>query len=516
MSAKFDIIFEMLYYIILLNMLKTGGIMKKTVKLISLLLFTAIITSLFVSCAADELTLLNALYKSSDITSMESKTELSLRLEASGFSEQDQQTIQQVTSMLNESKITINQKMKSNADKTSTKAKVDVSVDMGGMALSTSMWLDSDFSGAKPKMKEIIKVPTILDSFMPTEYQGKPYLVLDMNQLMSTSPDMGFDYKKLSEFSKNITPKIVEFMKEYFTQFDPGFTAITRKADKTVNGQTLAVYKLKLDDAAFKSLIDYGVTNFIQNEKALTFTKDFLISVIDITSITTKEKAKGLQEINKTFDEFKAGIPAFKDQWVKVMNVLKDVKILGEKGIDIEFGINSEGYIVSEDGTVDLLIDMKALADAGENLSLLQNSKYKKQISTQTGILKIGFDFHNVTSNINKDVSIIFPTLNSKNSFSFMDIMDSMMIPEPPKDITPPKAPVVNKVLRTAKTLTGKAEIGSTIIVKNGKTIIGTGVVNSKGIYSIKIKPQKIKSKLLVTAIDFDGNISKATTVIVK
>jgi bacillopeptidase F len=91
-----------------------------------------------------------------------------------------------------------------------------------------------------------------------------------------------------------------------------------------------------------------------------------------------------------------------------------------------------------------------------------------------------------------------------------------MMIPEPPKDITPPKAPVVNKVLRKAKTLTGKAEIGSKITVKSGKIIIGTGIVNSKGIYSVKIKPQKVKSVLLVTAMDQYGNISKATTVVVK
>lgn len=497
-------------------MLKTGGPMKKSTKLLALLIIIVIFASLFVSCTADEFTLLNALYKSSDITSMESKTEISLTLEADGLSKQDQQSFQQVAAMLNDSKITINQKSKSSEDKNLTKAQIDVSVDIGGMAVASTVWVDSDLSGIKPKMTEIIKVPSILTMSLPDKYQGKPYLIFDVAQLASTNPTGSFDYKQLMDASKNITPKVVAFLKEYFTHFDPGFAAITRKDDKTVNGETLAVYKLKLDDAAFKTLIDYGVTNFVENEKTLSLTKDFVISLIDLTGVTAQEKTKVEQEINKSFDEIKAGIPEFKSQWKEMMTVLKDVRILGEKGIDIEFGINSDGYVVSEDGTIDLLLDIKAIENAGENLSLLQDSKYKKQISTKTGILKIGLNFHSINSNINKDISINLPALTPENSFTYLDLMKAFAPPEPVKDTTPPAAPVVNKVLRTSKTITGKAEIDSVIVIKNGKIIVGVGLANSKGIYSIKIKPQKTKSVLKITALDNAGNTSKATTVIVK
>lgn len=423
--------------------------MKKIKQAFSLFLLIALISSILVGCSSDEMALLNALTKSSDITSMESKTEMTLNLSAQGLSVADQQSFNQVAMLLNDSKVVVDQKMSSNTDKTISKSQVDASVNIGGMGISTSVWVDLDLTGKTPKIKEILKVPSILAVSLPSKYQGKSYMVMDVDQIMKTTPTSNFNTQNLLEFSKDLTPKAVDFLKEYALQFDPGFTFITRKEDKTVGDQKLSVYSLKLDDTSFKDLLNYTVNNFAKNEKALGFVKDLLITCTDMISTSNTEKLKAKQEINKSFDEIKNGLPAFLDQWDKTMSILKDVRILGDKGINIDFAVNSDGYVVSESGTIDLLIDIKAYADAGEKLSVLDNSSYIKKSTNQKGIIKISVDFSNTITNINKDVVINIPVVNAQNSFSFTDLINSFAAPVVKKDTTPPGAPTVNKTLRT-------------------------------------------------------------------
>ena len=76
-------------------------------------------------------------------------------------------------------------------------------------------------------------------------------------------------------------------------------------------------------------------------------------------------------------------------------------------------------------------------------------------------------------------------------------------------DKTPPKIPTVNKVTYKSKTITGKAEKGSTIYVYRGKQSLGKAVVSSKGNFKVKIKAQKKRSTLTIYAIDKAKNKSK-------
>jgi hypothetical protein len=488
--------------------------MKKTKKIICLLLLIVLIPSLLVACTADELALLNSFSKSTNLTSMESKTEITLNFSAQGLSVKDQQSFDQISAMFSGSKIIINQKSKSNDAKTITKSQTDVSMNMGGMGLSASVWLDSDIAGTTPKIKEIIKVPSILTMSFPAKYQGKPYMVMDLNQMLKTSPTSNINTKELMVFSQNFTPKVMDFLKEYAKQFDPGFKMITRKEDKIIDGQTLSIYNLKLDDSSFKNLLSYTVTNFSKNEKALSFAKEFLLSVTDMISVSDVEKVKTKQEISKSFDELKTDY--FLNQWNKVMAILKEVKMLGDKGIDIDFAINSDGYIVNESGTFDFVIDLKAYSDAGQKINALEDKNYINNLSNQQGIYKISVDFNSDISNINKDIVIDIPAVNSQNSFNYIDYMNSLTRPEIQKDITAPSAPIVNKVLKTSKTVTGKAEIGSTVVIKKGNVTLGTATTNSKGIFSVTIKPLNSKSTLLITATDKSGNMSKVTTIYIK
>lgn len=490
--------------------------MKNVKKIISLFLLVTLVSVSFVGCSSDDLTLLSAITKSPSITSMESKTDMTLSFSAKGLAAEDQQSFDSIAPMLNGSKIVITQKSKSNADKTIAKGQADISVDLGGMGLSSSVWVDTDTSGTTPKIKEIMKVPAVLATSFPEKFQGKTYMVMDEQQLLDQSSTGSIDTKSLLDFSNNFTPKAMEFLKEYATHFDPGFTMVTKKDSKVVDGQTLTVYNLKLDDASFKKLLNAAVVSFSKNDKALGFVKDYLLAVNDLTGVSGTEKEQGKQEINKSFEEFKTNLPEFLDNWDKSMEILKDVKMIGDKGINIDFGINSDGYVVSESGNMDFIIDLKAYEEAGNKFDALSDSSKKAGSSTQKGIIQFGVDFNSTISNINKDVDITFPELNSTNSFSYADLIKYTAQTAIVDDITAPSAPKVNKVLTTSTAVSGKAEKGSTIIVKNGKTVLGKAVTNSKGVFSVKIKPQKAKVTLTVTATDKSGNVSKAAKVSVK
>ncbi|MFC4712912.1 Ig-like domain-containing protein [Planococcus dechangensis] len=83
------------------------------------------------------------------------------------------------------------------------------------------------------------------------------------------------------------------------------------------------------------------------------------------------------------------------------------------------------------------------------------------------------------------------------------------------KDKTAPNAPTVQTVTDVSTSITGTAEIGSSITVKAGTELIGSAVVGTDGRYSIAISKLKSGLKLQVTATDAAGNTSEIKEVTV-
>ncbi|SFD13049.1 Ig-like domain-containing protein [Bacillus sp. UNCCL81] len=76
-----------------------------------------------------------------------------------------------------------------------------------------------------------------------------------------------------------------------------------------------------------------------------------------------------------------------------------------------------------------------------------------------------------------------------------------------------PSKPTVNKVDNNDLVVTGKAEAGSTVTVKNGSTVLGTPTkATYNGTYSVKIPVQTAGVTLSVYAKDFVGKTSVAGT----
>ncbi|MGG4547949.1 Ig-like domain-containing protein [Rossellomorea marisflavi] len=83
-------------------------------------------------------------------------------------------------------------------------------------------------------------------------------------------------------------------------------------------------------------------------------------------------------------------------------------------------------------------------------------------------------------------------------------------------DKTPPAAPKVNSLNDKSTSVKGKTEAGATVTVKVKNKKLGEAKANKKGEFTVKIKKQKAKTVLSVTAKDKAGNVSKAKNVTVK
>ncbi|MFB3170053.1 Ig-like domain-containing protein [Neobacillus sp. 179-C4.2 HS] len=77
-----------------------------------------------------------------------------------------------------------------------------------------------------------------------------------------------------------------------------------------------------------------------------------------------------------------------------------------------------------------------------------------------------------------------------------------------------PTVPTVNTVSNLSKTVTGKAEAGSTVTVAISAKLY-TAKADSKGIFKITIPVQKAGTKLSVTSKDAAGNVSAGKTIVV-
>jgi hypothetical protein len=395
--------------------------MKKSFKLVALLVIISLFSVFMAGCNMDEMKVFSSMVKAKDIKSMESKTNLTFRFEAEGFSEEQNEIMQTIAPILNNLKLSMSQKINQNEDKSIIKSQLDTYFEVGGVSSSLGVWTDSDTTGDKPYIKEIVRVPAIVTAAFPSQFKGKQYIQLDMANIPGTGMEFTSEYKQMLDFNKDFASKFIEFLKEYSTQFDPGFKFITYKDGHAVNGEFLTFYEIKLDDKSFKAFIKYAASNLIQNKKSIELLKELLSSVIKLSEASNQLTGKSGISPEEMLDLMQLNIPGNVETINKVFEAFKDVKIVGDKGIIINYGINNEGYIVSESGTLDFTVDLKAMEEAVQKLMEVPVLDFMDEVS---GIINFGFDFDTQITNINKDVKVTFPELTKKNSFTYDELYE--------------------------------------------------------------------------------------------
>lgn len=381
------------------------GFLMKKVSILTLVLALALF---FTGCTNGELQIYNAFLKSQDILSMESRTDISFKLSGEGLSEENQVMLDEASKMLNSSKISMNQKMVQNKDKTIAKAKMDMGIDMDGVKTDMELWVTADMSKDTPEILEVFKLPQMLMASFGEENQNKEYIVYDFNELMEMQ-EAEIDYAKIMDWSKEMQPKLTEFLKEYAKNFDSGIKVVESKGSKTVNNQVVDIYELKLNDESFKSLMRYSVNNLIEDENVMKFMTEYMDIVLSTVEVSEEEK----QELNKEIDKMKGELPNIKEGFNKFMDEMNEFNVLGDEGIVIEYAINKDGYIISEKGFMDISLNLKDIS------SKLNEEEMK-------GIVKLKIEFDTKVSKINEGLKIEMPKLTEENSFNLTDLMNSL------------------------------------------------------------------------------------------
>lgn len=384
----------------------------KVTWLVTLLAIMLVLTG----CSQNQLVLFDASMKMQNVTSYQQQTTMTFELGSSDFDSETQKQIDTAAAFLNNAKLNLNVKTSTNEEKTVAKSQVDMNFSSPGMDLSMPVWVDSDLTGNTPKLLEIVKLPQIAASALPSQFAGKEYMVLnpyDMN-----GAENNLNLTQLAELTKNMQSQQIDFLNSYAKRFNPQVKVIAKGSRnvQTGDGFKLAkIYEVKLNDKELKTLIKYTVNNFVKDEEAMKFVKEFMHSALELS-----QDAEALSEVDKAFEEFTVNKEEFLTQFNKVMGQLEDVTLLGNQGLTLDYAI-VDGYIVKESGTIDLNVD---IAQINKFMNALTEQEGTSQEAK--GILSLKVNFSTVTSGINSPVEIQIPAVNEINSFDYMDLMNSM------------------------------------------------------------------------------------------
>lgn len=303
---------------------------------------------------------------------------------------------------------------------------------MGGVKTDMKVWVDMDDNDKEPKLVEIIKMPTMLMSAYGPEAASKEYIVLDINEMMKSiaeeDQEMDMDFSKLMNLSRDFQPKMEEFMKTYFKDFKSDDKLVTYTGKKNVDGQNLQTYEIKLDDESLKGLVRNVGDYSLDNKENVEFLKDYMGLVSSAMELTSAEGAIVKEEIDKELSSIESRLPEFKKTFNEFMDSIKDVRIIGDKGIVIELGIDSNGHIVSEKGSIDIRIDLSSIAKLASDLMpapVPQSVPAEEQTNLPKGVINLGLNYNTKIKNINKDLKISLPRIDDTNSIGFEKLMEA-------------------------------------------------------------------------------------------
>lgn len=361
----------------------------------------------------------------------------SIKLDASGLNEKDQKSFAQIGAMLNDAKLSMNMKQIINDDKTASKAEVGMNLFMGGMSMDMGVWVDMDLDGTKPRFIEIIKLPSMLTAMDPT-MAGKEYMVMDLGEMMKSAEA---DILKLSV---ELQEKINVFLAGYLKQYDPGFKYITdggTKSIETPEGTVKAhVYQIKLDDKSVKKLIRYTVNNMAESKDAMDFVIEYISFIQELTESVATSSTSSNIDIDKMMSEFETARPELLAEFNSYMDKIEDIKLIGDKGISFEYAIDENGFIASQSGSMDFVIDMAKLKSLGTDSAEV------------SGVYNATIDFSMLTYNINKGMTIDMPVLTPENSIDYIEMMKAASeAAAPARELK--ATPTSSKVLVNGKTV---------------------------------------------------------------
>lgn len=426
-------------------------------------------------------TLSEALLKTNSAKSIESDGKLSVKLEAEGLAKNDQQQYTEISKFLNNLQVTFNAKQSQKSNGKVSRQYVKTTANVSGISFNGEIWNEKNLKGKKTEVKTIVKSPQLFKMILPSQYTNK-YMVLDSKQNKEMPKMQGNlnskHFGKIISENKELQKLVLTIAEKYSSELNLKSNSITNDGN---------VYKVKIDDATFKSIIRKVVNLTAKNSEVQNLIKDYTITQMKNSGASNKEINSAKIQMEYMFNKLKS--QKFLDEFNQNMDKLNDIKILGDKGIEINYTIDKSGYITSTKGHIELFADLSKLEKAfGKN----PNDNMHKGTATAN----IDFEVNN--KNINKKINITLPKLTSKNSFHWnlcekpQPIKVPCEVKKNPKDIRTfdkVKCIKVRDIIGGDNTKYTYSK-GNATIIANGKTLTLT-----KGEKNVKVDGKIVNLK---------------------
>ncbi len=300
------------------------------------------------------------------------------------------------------------------------------------------------------------------------------------------------------------------------------------------SGDTLANYSLSYlfieylkiqcghGDQIFKELIDDSNSNY---QAVQDIIKKYIDKNLTFGKFMTDFRAALILRQRSGLYGFK-GDPAFDSLQTKVYSggalnlkgggaVVKQIPSSQSLSIPVNKGTDITYTLLSTDQSSAQPIKPN-VQEIGDNSNFIIGTAYENnKVFVKSGSKVIGqatVDSHDMfkVQPIPKQKAGSILTIYAENSLQQKSAAVSVKV----VDKTPPAVPSVYTFGNNAITITGKAEQGSSVFIKSGKTVLGHGIASNKGSFSIKIKAkQKAGTVLTVYAVDKAGNKSASKTI---
>lgn len=403
----------------------------KRCKKLSLLLIVLIIASLFTGCNKDEKDLMDAFIKSQEMLSLESTGNMEFNLSAKGLDEDTQATFDGFIDQINGMKLSFSQKSVTNEEQTIAKAQIDANVQLPDMSFDSSIWVDMDISGDKPVLKEIFKLPSMLMNFIPGGAE-KEYIVLDFDTMNDAILEMEEDTPEQVDLDKTMSiameyqEKFKDAFVDYIKNYDSDLDVVTKLDEKTVDGEKIKYYQVEFDNDSFKDFLKFTTISLLQDENIIPLFRDYMTELMGLSGEEMPEEFSITENIGEMVEKAR-------DFFEK----LEELTILGEDGILITYGINEDGYFVSEEGEMNFLIDtsqlMALVADSiEEDEALMEENELLQDMPTP--IFELSVSYNTEITSINEVLEITIPLTTEENSLDYMELIESM-IPDMKEDM---------------------------------------------------------------------------------
>ena len=158
------------------------------------------------------------------------------------------------------------------------------------------------------------------------------------------------------------------------------------------------------------------------------------MATIKSISRTDESSQVDLKEIEEGTEDLDKDVKIIKERFNKFIDKYKDIKILGEDGINIIYSVDKDGYVVEKDGLIDLSINLGLISEFKDEEQIeeiiVKNEEFEKLFPSKEmkGRVNLKINFKSTNSNINsEDLVITFPELTPRNSLTAEEMLKIQM-----------------------------------------------------------------------------------------